>query len=173
MELDKAPDRLAQMMLDDKIKGISYNEIAYKHDLPVETVVATVKRELDSATIKDPIEYRKLLQLRLEKLIATLWEAVDNGALKSADTIVNAIDRIQELHALNEQQNTIEINIISDAQVTQLLNVLSYSFTALYSKISNLPLTDEARNELDNWNEWTAEAATEAVEAIDAELVED
>lgn len=173
MEMDKAPDRLAQMMLDDKIKGLSYNEIAFKHDLPVEVVVNTVKKELDSATIKDPVEYRKLLQLRLEKLIATLWEAVDNGALKSADTIVNAIDRIQELHALNEQQNTIEINIISDAQVAQLLGVLSYAFSALYSKISSLPLTDEARNQLDEWNEWTAEAATEAVEAIDAELVED
>lgn len=173
MELDKAPDRLAQLMLDDKIKGLSYNEIAYKHDLPVDVVVNTVKKELDSSTIKDPVEYRKLLQLRLEKLIATLWEAVDNGALKSADTIVNAIDRIQELHALNEQQNTIEINIISDAQVAQLLGVLSYAFSALYSKISALPLTDEARNQLDEWNEWTAEAATEAVEAIDAELVED
>lgn len=173
MELDKAPDRLAQLMLDDKIKGLSYNEIAFKHDLPVETVVTAVRKELDSATIKDPIEYRKLLQLRLEKLIATLWEAVDNGALKSADTIVNAIDRIQELHALNEQQNTIEINIISDAQVTQLLAVLNYSFSSLYARINSLPLTDEARNELESWTEWTAEAATEAVEAIDAEIVED
>lgn len=173
MELDKAPDRLAQMMLDDKIKGLSYNEIAFKHDLPVEVVVNTVKRELDSATIKDPIEYRKLLQLRLEKLIATLWEAVDNGALKSADTIVNAIDRIQELHALNEQQNTVEINIISDAQVTQLLGVMNYAFSALYTKINGLPLTDAARNELEEWHEWTAEATTEAIEAIDAELVED
>lgn len=173
MEMSKAPDRLAQMMLDDKIKGLSYNEIAFKHDLPVETVVNTVKRELDSATIKDPIEYRKLLQLRLEKLIATLWEAVDNGALKSADTIVNAIDRIQELHALNEQQNTIEITIISDAQVQQLLGVMNYAFSALYTKINSLPLTDEARNELEEWHEWTAEATTEAIEAIDAELVED
>lgn len=173
MELDKAPDRLAQLMLDDKIKGASYNDIAFKHDLPVDVVVTTIKRELDSATIKDPVEYRKLLQLRLEKLIATLWEAVDNGQFKSADTIVNAIDRIQELHALNEQQNTIEINIISDAQVAQLLSVLSYAFSFMYSKIASLPLTDEARNELDAWNEWTAEAATEAVEAIDAELVED
>lgn len=173
MELDKAPDRLAQMMLDDKIKGASYNDIAFKHDLPVDVVVATIKRELDSATIKDPVEYRKLLQLRLEKLIATLWEAVDNGQFKSADTIVNAIDRIQELHALNEQQNTIEINIISDAQIGQLLSVMNYAFAALYNKITNLPLTDDARNELESWNEWTAEATTEAVETVDAELVED
>lgn len=173
MEMSKAPDRLAQMMLDDKIKGKSYNDIAFKHDLPVDVVVNTIKRELDSATIKDPVEYRKLLQLRLEKLIDTLWEAVDNGALKSADTIVNAIDRIQELHALNEQQNTIEINIISDAQVTQLLGVMNYAFSALYTKINGLPLTDEARNALDEWHEWTAEATTEAIEAIDAELVED
>lgn len=159
-------DALAQLLIDDKIRGKSYLEISAKHGIPVDEVVSILRDVYAATQIKDPNEYRALLQLRLEKIIDKLWDGLESGSFKHGEAIVKSVQQLQELHDLNEKTIIHEFTIISDAETEKILAVLKYSNNRLLNKIEALPLTDEAKKELVMWPEWTAETATDAVEQI-------
>lgn len=159
-------DALAQLLIDDKIRGRSYLEISQKHNIPVDEVIAILREVYASTQIKDPTEYRALLQLRLEKIIDKLWDGLDQGSFKHGEAVIKAVQQLQELHDLNEKTITHEFTVISDAEAEKILAVLKFSNNRLYAKIQNLELTSDAKEQLLQWPEWTAETATEAVEEI-------
>jgi len=167
-------DALAQLLVDDKIRGKSYLEISQKHGIPADEVISILRDVYASTQIKDQNEYRALLQLRLEKIIDKLWDGLEEGSFKHGEAVIKAVQQLQELHDLNEKTITHEINIITDAQASKIFEVLKKSNNTLYGRVAALPLTPEAKAALSAWPEWTAESATEAVEeVIYAEVIEE
>lgn len=172
--LNSADDALAQLLVDDKIRGKSYLEISQKHGIAVDEVISILRDVYASTQIKDPNEYRALLQLRLEKIIDKLWDGLEQGSFKHGEAVIKAVTQLQELHDLNEKTIVHEINIISDAETAKIFEVLKKYSNGIYNHVASLPLTTEAKGALAAWPEWTAEVATDAVEeVIYAEVVED
>jgi len=120
-------DALAQLLIDDKIRGKSYLEISQKHGIPVDEVISILREVYAATQIKDPNEYRALLQLRLEKIIDKLWDGLESGSFKHGEAIVKSVQQLQELHDLNEKTIIHEFTIISDAETEKILAVLKYS----------------------------------------------
>lgn len=166
-------DVLTQLLVDDKIKGMSYLAIAQKHSLPVEEVIEIVRAYYTATTIRDPQEHRALLQLRLERIIEKLWEGLEAGSFKHGEAIIKAVTQLQELHDLNEKTMTVTVNLMEDEDTDRVLEVLKRSSNSLRDKVARLPLSAKAKEELKAWPEWAAEAATEAVEEVIYAEIED
>lgn len=174
MGYDGETDVLAQMLVDEKIRGRSYLDIAQKHGLPVEEVITIVRGYYAATTIRDPQEHRALLQLRLERIIDKLWEGLEAGSFKHGEAIIKAVTQLQDLHDLNEQHMTTAQNLIMDEDTDTILEVLKHATGALRDRVARMPLSKKAKEELTAWPEWAAEATTNAVEeVIYAEVVEE
>jgi hypothetical protein len=165
-------DALAQMLVDDKIRGKSYLEIAEKHGIPVEDVISILRGVYLQTQIKDPTEYRALLQLRIERIIDKLWNGLESGSFKHGEAILKAVTSLQEMHDLNEKTIRHEISIISDEETAKLLEVMKHTTDDLYQRVLSVPLNKQARAALEAWPEWAAEATTNAVEESLIEIVE-
>lgn len=169
-------DTLAQFLIDDKIKGMSYLAIAEKHNIPVDEVIGIVRSVYAATTITDPLEYRALLQLRIEKIIELLWSGLEKGEnqFKHGEVILKAVDQLSVLHDLNEKNMTVELRMISDSETLKIISTLKAGFGLMYDHVKSLPLSKKAEVELMAWPEWVAEASTTAVEqVIYAETMED
>jgi hypothetical protein len=167
-------DTLAQFLVDDKIRGKSYQEIALKHKLPVDEVIKIIRGVYTATTITDPYEYRALLQLRMEKIIDLMWNGLENGNFKNGEVILKAIDQLTVLHDLNEKSMTIELKMITDSETLKVIETLKTAYNIIFEKVNNLPLGEDAKKELMAWPEWVGEATTTAVESvIYAEVVEE
>lgn len=159
-------DALTQLFIDEKIRGRSYAEIAATHGVPVDEVITIIRAELASTVIRDPQEYRALLQLRTEKIIDKLWVGLEAGSFKHGEAILKAVNTLQELHDLNEKTMVHQINVILDEDATKVFEVLKLQNKKLHEHILALPLNAKAKKELEAWPEWAAESATDAVEEI-------
>lgn len=165
---------LVNKLLEARVKGKNYYQIEADYGIPAAEAKQLVNQALQEVASRDPMEMRYLVQVRLEAITNHLWEGLEAGSFKHADSILRAAEQLAVLMDLN--QNTIkqQLTIISDEETQQLFQVLKLYSAALYAKISALPLNQKARLALEEWSEWTAEAATEAVEeAVYAEEVED
>ena len=159
-------DGLTQLILDDRIKGKSYMDIERKHGVPAIEAAAMVREALESTTMRDPIEMRGIVMLRTEKIIENLWSGLEAGSFKHGEAIIKALERLSELLDLNQETIRTEVTLISDAETLQLFEVLKLANQALYAKVMQLELSESAVLQLQSWPEWTAEATTEAVEAV-------
>jgi hypothetical protein len=171
--MSESDNSLVSKLLDERVRGLNYFEIEKKHGIPAAEAKQLVSEALQEVATKDPIEMRYLVQVRLEAITRHLWEGLENGSFKHAEVILRAADQMAMLMDLN--QNTIkqQLTIISDEETQQLLEVLKFFSKSIYAKLDRLPLNKKARTELEAWPEWTAEAATEAVdEVLYAELEE-
>lgn len=163
---------LAQKIIDDRVKGYNYLDIANKHGVEPIEALAIVREALESTSMRDPIEMRGILMLRLEALIQNMWDQIEKGSFKHVEAAVKAMDRLSELLDLNQQTIKHEISVMSDEETVQMIAVLKSNNTRLYERLSALELGDGARLELESsWAQWTADTAMEAVEEII--LVED
>jgi hypothetical protein len=173
-EITVINDALTQVLLDAKLRGKSYAEIASENRLPIESVIAALREVYNATTIRDPIEHRALLQLRIEKIIDKLWDGLEQGSFKHGEAILKGIQQLQELHDLNEKTINHNINVILDEDAAKVFEVLKYHNQSMYNKVIALPLSTKAKAELVAWPEWAAESATEAVQnVIYAEVLED
>jgi hypothetical protein len=164
---------LTAKLLDARVKGKNYFEIEAMYGIPAAEAKQMVNEILEEVAERDPVEMRYLVQLRLEAITANLWEGVEAGSFKHADSILKAAEQLAVLMDLN--QNTIkqQLTIISDEETRQLFQVLKLYSAGLYQKVAALPLSQKARLQLEEWPEWTADAATQAVEeAVYAEVEE-
>jgi len=164
---------LTAKLLDARVKGKNYFEIEAMYGIPAAEAKQMVNEVLGEVAERDPVEMRYLVQLRLEAVTSYLWEGLEAGSFKHADSILRAAEQLAVLMDLN--QNTIkqQLTIISDEETRQLFQVLKLYSAGLYQKVASLPLNQKARTQLEEWPEWTAEAATNAVEeAVYAEEVE-
>jgi hypothetical protein len=162
-------DGLISTLLDDRVRGLNYFEIQAKHGIPAAEAKQLVNEALQEVATKDPLEMRYVVQLRLEKITQHLWEGLENGGAlshKHAEVILKAADQLAVLMDLNQQTIKQQLTIISDEETAQLLEVLRHYSRGLYGRINALPLNKKARQELEQWAEWTADAATEAVEEV-------
>lgn len=155
---------LVELLLDDRIKGRNWLEIQTKHGIPAEEARQLVNETLNSIATKDPVEMRYLMQLRLEKIVDHLWTGLEAGSFKHGEAILKAIERMAELMDLNQDTIKHQLTIISDEETLRIFDVLNGYGRKLYEKVETLPLTPEAKQELEAWSEWTSLAATEAVE---------
>lgn len=170
----KQPDKLAQMFVEDRIKGRSFIDISLEHGIPVEEVMASYRTYVAAAAVQDPLEYRILLQLRTEKIINHLWAGLEAGSFKHGEAVLKAVNTLQELHDLNEKTITHERDLMADEDAATIFEVLKHSHSSLRDKIMRLPLSQKAKAELAAWPEWVAESATNAVEeVIYAEVIND
>jgi hypothetical protein len=159
-------DGLVSTLLDERVRGLNYFEIQAKHGIPAAEAKQLVNEALQEVATKDPLEMRYLVQLRLEKITQYLWDGVEAGSFKHAEVILKAADQLAVLMDLNQQTIKQQLTIISDEETAQLLEVLRHYSRGLYGKINQLPLNKKAREALEQWPEWTAEAATDAVEEV-------
>lgn len=166
MNAEIAEDRINQLLIDDKIRGKSYAQIAAKHGLDVDEVMRRLRQVYTETTIRDPVEHRALLQLRIEKIVELMWTGLEQGSFKHGEAILKAVAQLQELHDLNEKTITHEVRLIIDEDADRVLEVLKFAQNALLDRVMRMPLTPEIREELVQWPEWSAEASTDAVEAV-------
>ena len=164
--MEEGNNALVGKLLEERVKGLNYFEIEARHGIPAAEAKMLVNEALQEVATKDPLELRYLVQIRLEAITKNLWEGLENGSFKHAEVILRAADQLAMLMDLN--QNTIkqQLTIISDEETAQLLEVLKHYSRALHNKVKALPLNKKAMAELEAWPEWTAEAATNAVEEV-------
>lgn len=164
---------LQNMLLDDKIAGLSFFEISQKHGIPVDEVRQLYVEAMSENVIRDPIEMRQLIQLRLERLTNSLWTGIENGSFKHVEAASRLIERIAELMDLNEQTIKHQVTLVSDEETLQLFAVLRANNQYIYDQVRALPLNQKALQQLEAWPEWAATAATDAVEGvlIEAEVI--
>lgn len=161
------------MLLDDRISGLNYYEIAEKHKIKPEEARAIVNEALSTVTTRDPVEMRGIIQLRLERMTSFLWSKIEDGSFKHIEVAVKIVERIAELMDLNEQTIKHQVTIISDEETLQLFHVLRENNRFIYDRVRALPLDAVALGELESWPEWAADAATHAVEEVivEAEVI--
>lgn len=163
--MDDSAD-LQQMLLDDRVAGLNYIEIAAKHGIPAAEVRELVREALEETASKDPIELRMITQVRIEKVVNHLWAGLEQGSFKHGEAILKATERLAELMDLNQQSIKHEITIISDEETRKLLDVIKYNNNHLLTRVRELPLNDESKAALEQWPAWAAEASTEAVDEV-------
>jgi hypothetical protein len=160
-------DGLVQKLLDERVKGRSYVEIGNKHGIPPEEVHALVREALSSHTITDPLEFRTLVQLRIEKVIENMWTGLEKGEWKQAEVILKAVERLQELYDLNEQRMTTDRHELSAREVQIILTVMEQQSERLFEWVTSLPLGKKANQlVLESWSEQAAEVATGVIEEV-------
>lgn len=155
------------MFLDERIKGRTYLEIGAKHNIPPEEVQAMVREALSKQAVKDPVEWRGILGLRIEKVTEHLWSGLENGSFKHGEAILRAVERLQELYAVNEEAKTKAQIEMSDEAVALLMQVMDRNNEMMLATVrKEIQLGKKAQEKLEHWHEWSAEAATNAVEEI-------
>lgn len=165
---------LTQMLLDDRVNGLSYLQIEAKHGIPAAEVRAMVTEALSQVVSKDPIEQRGILTLQIEKVIHYLIEGLEGGSFKHGEAILKATERLAELHDLNQQTIKHEVTVVTDEHAQLIFEVLKQNNGSLFNRVRNLELSPENQKAIEAWPEWEAEAATDAVtNVIYAEVVED
>lgn len=164
--MDERDSSLVQALLDERVRGLNYFEIEKKHGVPAAEARQLVSEALQEVATKDPLEMRYLVQLRLEAITRHMQEGLEMGSFKHAEIVLRAADQLAVLMDLNQQTIKKELTIITDEETAQLLEVLKHNNRALFSRIDKLPLNKKAREALEQWPEWTADAATEAVEEV-------
>lgn len=157
---------LKELILDCRASGMNWYDIQRKHGIDPGQAQQIYREALQETASDNPTEYRMLMQIRLEKVVNYLWEGLTAGNFKNGDTILKAIERISELMDLNQETIKHQITLITDEQALQVFEVLRKYGDELYRKLQAAPLPGGAVLELEAWPEWSAEAATNAVEAV-------
>lgn len=165
---------LIKMLLDDRVNGLSYLEIEYKHGIAAVEARQMVMEALADVVSKDPLEQRGIMTLQIEKVIRYLTEGLEAGSFKHGEAILKATERLAELHDLNQQTIKHEVTVMTDENAQLIFEVLKQNNNALRERVRKLELSEANLLQLDAWPEWEAEAATEAVtNVIYAEVVDD
>lgn len=164
--VDTNDDGLRELILNDRASGLNWYDIQRKHGIEPVQAKQIYNEALSAVASDNPTEYRMLMQVRLEKVVNLLWEGLEQGSFKNGDTILKAIERISELMDLNQETIKHQITLITDEQALQVFEVLNKFAQNLRGRVQRLDLPERALLELDAWPEWSAEAATEAVEAV-------
>lgn len=164
---DVENDSLVQLFIEDVARGKSYYDIELKHGVPAAEVRVMVKDYLAEHYVRDRGEWQQLLTLRIEKITDYLWDGITAGNFKNAEAVVRLIEKLAELLALNDEAQLEHDSKLTDSQTQQILQVLRKHDQLLLDMINeNLSLSNKNKTQLAEWPEWTAEAATSAVEQV-------
>lgn len=165
---------LTDLLLDDRIQGLSYDRIGKKHGIDPLDARALVREALSRTADEDEWEMRALSLLRLEKVVQNLWDGVEQGSFKHAEAIFKGLDQINTLLALNKQVMEEQKSIISEEQAEVIYAVVMENNRQLFQFLeSKLSPTKTNQAILEEWPSIQSEAVTTAIEATLVEEDED
>lgn len=155
------------LVLDDRVRGRSYNEIAQKHGIEPLDAREMVREALASTSIEDEWEMRGIAMLRIEKVIENLWTGVEQGSFKHAEALIKGIDQLSQLLALNKQVMEETKAAITDEQAAWIYSVVTENNRQIYNFVTEkLKPNKRQQQELESWAVVAADAATQAIEAV-------
>lgn len=157
---------LADMIMADRVKGLSYFEIEKKHAIPALEAREMVREALESTSIEDEWEMRGIAMLRIEKVIENLWSGLENGNSKHAEVIIKGVEQLSQLLALNKQVMEEQKATITDEQAEIIHLLLTENNRQIFSWINDkLKPNKKQQAVLVEWPAVAAEASTNAIEA--------
>jgi hypothetical protein len=106
-DLEDTMDILTKTVVDARVKGFTFEEIAAKQEIDITYVVAAWKEYVDTRMVMSPEEQWVLMLLRLENLLVKANRFIE-GAEKAEDyeLVLKVLDRIEALQALNKARKT-------------------------------------------------------------------
>ena len=157
---------LTDMIMTDRVKGLSYYEIEKKHGLPAVEAREMVREALSSTSIEDEWEMRGIAMLRIEKVIENLWTGLENGNSKHAEVIIKGVEQLSQLLALNKQVMEEQKSAITDEQAAVIHLLLTENNKQIFNFIIHeLKPNKKQQAILEEWPAVAAEASTNAIEA--------
>lgn len=158
---------LTDLIIRERVKGLSYYDIEYKHEIPAEQARELVREALTRTSIEDEWEQRGIMMLRIEKVIENLWDGVESGSFKHAEALFKGIEQLSQLLALNKQVMEEQKAVITDEQAAIIYAVITENNRQLFNYINEqLKPTKRQEKVLESWTQYTAESATKAVESV-------
>lgn len=158
---------LTDLIMAERVKGLSYYQIEQKHEVPALEAREMVREALSNTSIDDEWEMRGIAMLRLEKVIENLWAGVENGSFKHAEALTKAIDQTSQLLALNKQVMEEKKAAITDEQAALIYMVITENNRQLLQFIQQQLKPNKKQTAiLEEWPQVTAEASTHAIEAV-------
>ena len=162
---------LTDLILEERVRGKSYNDIEKKHGIPAIQARELVREVLAQEAMDDEWEKRGVALLRLERVIDHLWDGVETGSFKHAEVLIKSIQTVSELLALNKQVVAENRAALTDEQASLIFMVMQENNRQMLEYINkNLKPNKTQQAKLEEWPQISADAATQAVEAV---LMED
>lgn len=159
-------NQLADLILEDRRKGLSYHQIGQKHGMSAEDARALAREILERTNEEDEWELRAISLLRLESVIQNLWTGVENGSFKHAEALFKGLDQINQLLALNKQVVEERRSAITDEQASIIYHVLRENNRQIFEFINTKLKPNKKQQEiLAEWPAIEAEASNAALEA--------
>lgn len=160
-------DDMTDLILADRIDGLSYDAIGKKHAIDPMDARSLAREALARTAEEDEWELRAISLLRLEKVVQKLWAGVNTGSFKHAEVLVKTLDQINTLLALNKQVMEEMKSAISDEQAEIIYAVVSENNRQIFRFLQDeLKPNKKQLLVLDNWSSVAAEASTAAIEAV-------
>ena len=159
--------KLAEMIIDDRLKGLSYYAIEQKHGIPAMEAREMVREVIANTSIDDEWEMRGIAMLRLEKVIENLWLGVERGEFKHAEAMIKAIEQTSQLLDLNKKAIEEQRAAITDEQASIIYMIVTENNRQLLDYL-NKEFKPNKRQQalLEEWPQITADASTQAIEAV-------
>ena len=166
--------QLTDLIIKERVKGLSYYQIEQKHEIKAEEARELVREALSSTSIEDEWEQRGIMMLRIEKVIENLWDGVEQGSFKHAEALFKGIEQLSQLLALNKQVIEEQRAAITDEQAALIYMVIRENNRQLLEYIQQqLKPNKRQLEKLEEWPQISADSATHAVEAVLYEEDED
>lgn len=159
--------KLTDLIIAERVKGLSYYAIEKKHGIPAEEARELVREALSTEKMDDEWEKRGIAMLRIEKVIENLWDGVEQGSFKHAEVLFKGIEQLSQLLALNKQVMEETRAAITDEQAAMIYAVITENNKQMLAYINDkLKPNKRQLEQLEEWPQVSAEAATQAVEAV-------
>lgn len=154
---------LQGMVLDGLAEGKTPRQLEALTGVPAAQVYKLGLELLETEVLLDTESKRKLQLYRLEKIIEALWQRVQaNADRDDVKNLIEVMDRVSALLALNKQAETDEVLRISQHQAfiyISSLRVLVNEFKALAPGIMSE----------DQWDSWVADKLVIAQKQIESD----
>lgn len=158
---------LTDLIVQERIKGLSYFEIAKKHEIDALEAREMVREALTISAPDDEWEQRGIMMLRAERVIQKLWDGLESGSFKHAEALVKTLDHLASLLALNKQVMESRKAEITDQQAQLVYEVMTRYGDKILQYI-NKELAPNKRQlaKLEEWPQIAADASTDALEEV-------
>lgn len=165
---------LAAMVVQDRLTGYSFEEIAANRGIPVEDVVTAWREYVASRTEMPQEEQRVLHELRLENLLTKVNTRLNYAsAAEDYEVVLKLLDRVEALQALNrtrQSEANEQLEQLTRRQTQLILAAMMAMQTNMRALLEN---AFEAKTikaikgqVLDNYDNWFVETAQKALSGV-------
>jgi hypothetical protein len=139
--LDGNLDMLTRTVLDERLDGYTFEEIAERNDMDVLDVVRCWKSYVDSRQIMSREDQWLLHLMRLERLLVKANRMLERSTdLKDFEAMIGILDRIEQLQNLNLSRidkAKSDLQALTEAQADLIVSVLFAGFKAIQAEIES------------------------------------